>query len=119
MAKILIVDDSAFSRSIVQKAVAAAGHETLEASSGAAAAETYQAEKPDLILMDLLMPDMDGMDVIRQIRESAPEARFIACTSDKQLSRRQEAEELGACAFIAKPVDADALLEAIAAALGE
>jgi two-component system chemotaxis response regulator CheY len=109
MKKVLIVDDSFFTRSIHQRIVASAGYETILASSGSEALKAYALEKPDVVMMDLLMPDMDGMEVIQKILGMNPQARTIVCSTDKQKYRREEAAAIGAIGFISKPVDSDEL----------
>jgi two-component system chemotaxis response regulator CheY len=111
MKKVLIVDDSAFTRSIHNQIITSAGYQTLEAASGAEAVATFEKEKPDLVVMDLLMPDMDGMDAVRRILEIDADARIVICSVDRQRYRRKEAEEIGAVGFVSKPVDADEMIE--------
>ena len=110
MKKILIVDDAAFSRSIHRQVIESGGYEVIEAACGKDALEMFKTEKPDLVTMDLLMPDMDGMDVVRKIMEADPDAKAIICSTDKQKFRQEEAREVGAVGFIPKPVDPDTLL---------
>jgi two-component system chemotaxis response regulator CheY len=111
MKKVLIVDDSAFTRSIHNQIITSAGYQTLEAASGAEAVATFEKEKPDLVVMDLLMPDMDGMDAVRRILEINADAKIVICSVDRQRYRRKEAEEIGAVGFVNKPVDADKMIE--------
>ena len=105
MAKILIVDDSAFTRGIHRQILSAEGYETVEAASGAEAIEAFERENPDLTMVDLLMPDMDGMEAVKKILDAHPDARIVVCSTDKQKARQQEAEAAGALAFLTKPVD--------------
>ena len=111
MKKVLIVDDSAFTRSIHKQIITSAGYQTLEAASGAEAVATFEKEKPDLVVMDLLMPDMDGMDAVRKILEINADARIVICSVDRQRYRRKEAEEIGAVGFVSKPVNANEMIE--------
>jgi two-component system chemotaxis response regulator CheY len=111
MKKVLIVDDSAFTRSIHNQIITSAGYQTLEAASGAEAVATFEKEKPDLVVMDLLMPDMDGMDAVRKILQINADARIVICSVDRQRYRRKEAQEIGAVGFVSKPVDADKMIE--------
>lgn len=113
MKKVLIVDDSAFTRSIHSQIITSAGYQTLEAACGTEALAAFKKEKPDLIVMDLLMPDMDGMDAIRKILQIDAHARIVVCSVDRQKYRRKEAKEVGAVDFINKPVNADQMLELI------
>lgn len=119
MKKILIMDDSAFSRGILRRTIEAEGYKTVEAANGAQALALYQSETPDLVTLDLLMPDMDGIDVVKKIIEINPEAKTMIVSTDKQKFRRKEAEEAGALAFVPKPVENEELMAAIKRLLGE
>lgn len=119
MKTILIVDDSAFSRSILVQIVQALGHETLEAGSGSEAVTVFQEKKPDLVIMDLLMPDMDGLEAIRKIMDIDPEARTIVCSTDKQAARQEEARDAGVMGFVKKPVNGDRLRSVLSGILTE
>lgn len=111
MKKILIVDDAAFTRSIHKQIVVSAGYEAIEASCGAQAIEKFDSEKPDVVMVDLLMPDMDGMDVVKKIREKDSTAKIIVCSADKQKFRQDDAKAAGAIAFFPKPVNPEKLME--------
>ena len=113
MKKILIVDDAAFTRSIHKQIVAAAGYEAIEASSGKEAIEKFDSEKPDAVMVDLLMPDMDGIDVVKKIREKDSSAKIIVCSADKQKFRQDDAKDAGAIAFFPKPVNPEKLCEVL------
>jgi len=113
MKKILIVDDSAFTRGIHKQILEKEGYETVEAASGAEALEKFEKENPDLVIMDLLMPDMDGMEVIKKILEKHPDARTVICSTDKQKARQKEAREIGVIEFLTKPVGAEAMNKAL------
>lgn len=118
MPKILIVDDSAFTRGIHTQIVKSEGFDTVEAPDGTAAVETFVREKPDLVLTDLLMPDMDGMEVVKKIREIDPAAKIVICSTDRQKYRKEEASRLGAVGFLNKPIDREELRETVRKALG-
>jgi two-component system chemotaxis response regulator CheY len=113
MKKILIVDDSAFSRNIIKQIVTSESYLAIEAGNGTEALTLFQAEKPDIVTIDLLMPDMDGIDVVRKIAETAPGAKMIVCSTDKQKFRQKETKAAGAAAFVPKPIDPELLLETI------
>lgn len=117
MAKILIVDDSALSRRLLRRIVEAAGHQVLEAADGVAALESYFLERPDLVLLDLTMPGMYGLDVLKKLRELDGAARVIIASADIQSFTRGLALQAGACTFVNKPFVAEQVLSAIAAAL--
>ena len=110
MTKVLVVDDSAFTRGIHTRILKENGYDVVEATGGVEALTMYASEKPDAVLLDLLMPDMDGMDVVRQLRASDPEAKVIICSTDKQKARREEGREAGVMGFVTKPVDPEELI---------
>ena len=119
MKKILIVDDSAFTRGIHRQILESEGYETLEAASGAEALEKFKKEKPDLSIVDLLMPDMDGMDVIRKILEIDPDARTVICSTDKQKARQEDAKEIGVLGFLVKPINSEKIVAILRKILGD
>ena len=109
MKKVLIVDDSAFTRNIHKQIITGEGYETMEAASGGEAVQVFACEKPDLALVDLLMPDMDGLEAARKMLEIDPGARIVVCSTDKQKVRQEEAREAGVLEFLTKPVDPEKL----------
>lgn len=114
MKKILIVDDSEFTRGIHKRIIVSVGdYQIVEAASGADAVDIFQQEKPNLVLMDLLMPDIDGMDAIRKLLELDAEIPVIICSTDRQKYRREEAEEIGVRQFLTKPVNPEAMAAAL------
>jgi two-component system chemotaxis response regulator CheY len=98
-AKILIVDDSAMSRRIVRGYLESAGHEVTEASDGIAALNGYLLEKPDIVLLDLVMAGMGGLEVLQKLRENDSQARVIVATADIQNATREMAEQAGSRGF--------------------
>lgn len=117
MAKILIVDDSALARRILRQALESDGHEVLEAKDGPTALERFAQERPDLVLLDLVMEGMTGLETLQKIREMAPDARVIIATADIQQATRAEAESAGARGYITKPFKQAQVLEAVRRAL--
>jgi two-component system, chemotaxis family, chemotaxis protein CheY len=117
MAKILVVDDSALSRKISKRILVEAGHEVDVAGDGLAALEHYALQRPDLVLLDVTMTEMNGLEVLRQLRALDAQARVVMATADVQASTRKMAADLGAMGFIAKPFVPRPLLDAVAAAL--
>jgi two-component system chemotaxis response regulator CheY len=117
MAKILIVDDSGLSRRTLRKILEPAGHEIIEATEGIAAIEQYFLDQPDLVLLDLNMTGMYGIDVLSKLRELDPQARIIIASADIQDSTREMAQSGGACAFIIKPFLSEPVLNAVNQAL--
>ncbi|MFL6213129.1 MAG: response regulator [Blastocatellia bacterium] len=117
MAKILVVDDSGMSRRTLRKILEPAGHQIIEAVDGIAALEHYFIDEPDIVMLDLTMTGMYGIDVLKKLREMDPKARVIVGSADIQSSTRSLAEEAGATAFINKPFTVDQVLNAVSRAL--
>ncbi len=113
MPKIMIVDDSTMSRRILRDILSSDGHEVIEAQDGMAALETYFLQKPDLVMLDLIMRGMYGLDVLTKLREMDKEARVIVASADIQSSTRQLAEEAGAACFVTKPFNRDEIIAAV------
>lgn len=103
MGLILIVDDAAFSRRMIRKALQADGYDILEATNGREGLEIARTHNPDLILTDLLMPDMNGFELLKTLTELGLNIPTIIITADIQESSRQQGLELGAAGFINKP----------------
>lgn len=119
MATILIVDDSSFSRRTLKRILEPVGYTTLEASDGASAIERYFLERPDLVLLDMNMSDMHGLEVLQKLREIDPDAVVVAASADIQSSTRTLTETGGARGFITKPFVSGPVLQVVRAALGE
>ena len=113
MAKILVVDDSAMSRRTMRKILEPAGHEVSEAAEGILALERYFIDKPDLVLLDLTMTGMYGIEVLSKLREMDAGARVIVASADIQSSTRELVRTSGACAFINKPFATEQVLEVV------
>lgn len=104
-AKVLVIDDSGLARKNLRRMLQAAGHEVVEAQDGMAALEMYFAEKPDVVLLDLVMSGMYGLDVLKKLRDLDPQARVVVVSADIQTPSRDLAREYGAGAFLSKPVE--------------
>lgn len=118
MAKILIVDDAAFMRMMIKDILTKNGYEVVgEAQDGAEAVEKYKELNPDLVTMDITMPEMDGITALKQIREYDPNAVVIMCSAMGQQAMVIDAIQAGAKDFIVKPFQADRVIEAIQKAL--
>jgi two-component system chemotaxis response regulator CheY len=115
--RILIVDDSSMSRRIVRGILESAGHEVAEAADGLIALELYSLEKPDLVLLDLIMGGMGGLDVLQKLREMDGQAKIIVATADIQSSTREMAEQAGSLGFLTKPIRRGELLSVVNSAL--
>ena len=113
MAKILIVDDAEFLRVRISKMLTGEGYEIFEADNGAKAVNLYKSTQPDLVLMDITMPEMDGLTALKEIRSFDPKARVIMLTALGQESVVLEAIKSGARDFVVKPFERDRVLSAI------
>lgn len=113
MARILVADDAAFMRMRLSNLLTEAGHTVLEATNGAEAVEQYRQQRPDLVLLDITMPVMDGLAAIEAIRGIDPQARIVVCSSLGQQSIVLKAIQSGARDFIVKPFQPDRVLGAV------
>lgn len=112
--KIMIVDDSPFSRTLIAETLTDGGYEVVgEADSLEAALETYAAVKPDIVTMDIAMPENDGFEVSRALLRQDPRAKIILSSSMKDEETEMEAKRIGVCGYVQKPVEADTLYEVI------
>ena len=120
MAKnILICDDAAFMRMMIKDILTKNGYTVIgEAENGAKAVEKYAELKPDLVLMDITMPEMDGIQALKKIRELDPKASVIMCSAMGQQAMVIESIQSGAKDFIVKPFQADRVLEAVRKVVG-
>jgi len=119
MAKVLIVDDSAMSRRILRRILEDAGHDVAEAEDGMVAIEKYYLERPDIVLLDLIMKGMFGMEVLQRIRQLDEKARVVVATADIQTSTRTISEAAGAMGFVTKPFVQSEIIAAVESALKE
>ena len=117
--KILIVDDSSLSRRTLRRILETAEYEVVEADDGMAALEVYFLEKPSLVLLDLVMKGMYGLDVLVKLREMDQQARVVVASADIQSSTRKMVDEAGALGFINKPFVPEQVIAAVQAALTE
>ncbi|MGI6734228.1 MAG: response regulator [Anaerovoracaceae bacterium] len=119
MSKILIVDDAAFMRMMIKDNLKKAGYtEFVEAGDGEQAVLKYEEEKPNIVLLDITMPAMDGIQVLRAIKQFDPDAKVIMCSAMGQEGMVVEAIKLGALDFIVKPFKPDRLVQAVKNVLG-
>lgn len=117
-AKVLIVDDSALTRRSLRQILESAGCTVAEAEDGLGALERYFLEKPDVVMLDLVMRGMYGLEVIEKLRELDADARIVVVSADVQTSSQEQAAQAGARAFINKPFDRAEILAALDAAMG-
>ena len=114
MARVLLVDDAAFMRMRCARLLQEEGHEVIEAANGREAIDIYQEQRPDAVLMDITMPEMDGLDALRAIKATDPEARVAMLTAMGQQAIVIEAIRAGARDFVVKPFERERVLAAIA-----
>ena len=112
--RILVVDDAAFMRMMIKNILSKNGYEIVgEAENGQVAIDLYKKLKPDLVTMDITMPEMNGIEGVKAIRAFAPEANIIMCSAMGQQAMVMEAIQAGAKDFIVKPFQQDRILQAI------
>ena len=111
--KILVVDDSALARRLSRKILEEMGYEVEEALGGAEALEQYALGKHDLVILDMLMTGMYGLEVLHKLKELNPSLPVIVATADIQRSTRDQVKEGGASAMVNKPVNKDELAEVL------
>jgi two-component system chemotaxis response regulator CheY len=117
MANVLVVDDSSLSRRTSRRILESAGHVVTEAADGLSALERYAIDRPDVVLLDVTMAEMNGLEVLAQMRAMDPFARVVMATADVQTSTRTLSAAGGAVGFVVKPLTTDAVVRAVEAAL--
>jgi len=116
---VLVCDDAIFMRTMISDILSQAGFEVVgEAESGSQAVEKYHALKPDLVTMDIVMPDMGGIEAVREICKTDPEAKILMCSAMGQQALVVEAIQAGAKDFVIKPFQPSRVLEAVQRVLG-
>ena len=117
--RVLVVDDAAFMRMMVKDILSKNGYEVVgEAENGMKALEKYQELKPDLVTMDITMPEMDGISAVKEIKKVDPNAKIVMCSAMGQQAMVIEAIQGGAKDFIVKPFQAERVLEAVKKVVG-
>lgn len=117
--RILIVDDAAFMRMMIRDILTKNGFEVVgEAQDGAQAVEKFKELQPDLVTMDITMPEMDGIAALKEIKQIDPNAKVIMCSAMGQQAMVIDAIQAGAKDFIVKPFQSDRVIEAINKTLG-
>ena len=117
--RILITDDALFMRVTLKNILSKQGYEVVgEAANGRESVELYQSVKPDLVTMDITMPEMDGISAVREIKKIDAEARIIMCTAMGQKNMVMDAVAAGAKDFIVKPFQPEKVLDAVKKLIG-
>jgi len=115
---VMLVDDAAFMRMMLKDILSNNGYQIVgEAENGMVAVQKYSDLKPDITIMDITMPEMDGLQAVKEIRSKDPQAKVIMCSAMGQQAMVIEAIQSGAKDFVVKPFQADRVLEAVAKAL--
>ena len=115
----LVCDDAIFMRTMISDILSQAGYEIVgEAETGVQAVEKFKELKPDLVTMDIVMPDMGGIDAVREIIGNDPDARILMCSAMGQQALVVEAIQAGAKDFVVKPFQPSRVLEAVQRVLG-
>ncbi|MFA9422246.1 MAG: response regulator [Sedimentibacter sp.] len=118
-AKILIVDDAAFMRMMIKDTLKKNGYENIiEAADGELAVQAYKLEKPDLVIMDITMPNKSGLEALKEIKQIDPSAKIIMCSAMGQESMVVEAIKNGAKDFIVKPFKSERVLKTVQGIIG-
>jgi len=116
---VLICDDAQYIRTLLSEILSRGGYEVAgEAATGLEAVSTYERLRPDLVTMDILMPDMSGIDAVKRIRALDPQAKILMCSAMGQYGLISEALRAGASDFVVKPFQPSGLLEAVQRVLG-
>ena len=116
---ILIVDDASFMRMMIKDILTKNGFEVVgEAENGLVAVEKYKELNPELVIMDITMPEMDGIQAVKAIKSIDPSAKIIMCSAMGQQAMVIEAIQAGARDFVVKPFQQDKVIEAVKKAIG-
>lgn len=116
---VLLVDDAAFMRMMLKDVLIKGGYDVVaEAENGKVAVEKYKSCSPDIVIMDITMPEMDGLEAVRAIKALDSSAKIIMCSAMGQQGMVVEAIQAGAKDFIVKPFQADRVMDALKKVLG-
>lgn len=111
---VLIIEDAAFMRAVLKQTLIENGYNVIgEAANGKVGVRQYLSKQPDLVTMDIVMPEMDGLTALREIKKIDNNAKVIMCSSVEQFSVVVEALDAGASDFITKPLESDRLIQAL------
>lgn len=114
MARVLVTDDASFMRMMMKQILSQGGHEVVaEAANGQEAIEQYTTHQPDVVTMDITMPVMDGIEAVRGIKLTHPDAKILMCSAMGQKDMVMDAINAGAKGFLVKPFDRNKVLEEI------
>ncbi len=117
--KVFVVDDSKFMRMMLGEVITCMGCEVIEVDGGRRAVTMYEHYKPDLVTLDILMPEQDGIETLKQIFKVDPQAKVVMVTALGMEDYIKQAMELGACGFIIKPFSSEQVETVVAKVLGD
>ncbi|MEA3558254.1 MAG: response regulator [Candidatus Thermoplasmatota archaeon] len=118
--RVMIVDDTKFMRMLLKNILKPAGYEIVdEAEDGIQAMEKYRKHKPDLVTMDIVMPNLTGLEALKGIKKEFPDAKVVMCTALGQEAMVKDALTSGAKGYIVKPFKGPRVLEEVKKVLGE
>ena len=117
MAKILIVDDNAYTRQMLTAILVPEGHEVVGADDGTQLIELYETNKPDLVMLDVVMPDVDGITAAKELLAAHPEAKIIIESAQQASALQKEAEDMGIIGYVPKPFDVETITAVLKEAL--
>lgn len=114
MARVMVVDDAVFMRMTIRKMIELEGYEVVgEAGNGVEAVQKYMEAQPDVVMLEITMPEMNGIDALKRIKEFDPKAKVIMCSAMGQQAMVAQAIQSGAKDFIVKPFEKDRVLAAL------
>jgi two-component system, chemotaxis family, chemotaxis protein CheY len=117
-AKVLLADDSAFMRKVLKEILTGMGlSDFVEAENGKQALEKVEQDKPDLLILDMIMPELEGMEVLKKIKEAKISVKVLVVSAVGQDSMIEEAKSLGAMGYVVKPFDNDQVVAEVTKAL--
>jgi two-component system, chemotaxis family, chemotaxis protein CheY len=117
MARILVIEDSTYQRTKISRVLETAGHLVIQASDGREGLLTAATSDPNLVLLDLLMPEMGGLEVLQELHDKHLALPVIVLTADIQDTTRQQCLDLGAAGFLTKPLQPEELLKVVSTAI--
>jgi two-component system, chemotaxis family, chemotaxis protein CheY len=119
MPRVLVIDDAVYARDILKKILVKGGYEIAgEAGDGEEGVREYSGKNPDIVIVDMIMPKMNGIDTIRQIKKINPDAKIIVISADGQMTHIEEAVKAGALSYINKPYQWSVVLNELAQLTG-
>ena len=119
VSRVLIIDDSDLVRDFLSDTLSEAGYEVIEAENGAKGLEAFESRQPDCVLLDVVMPDIDGLEVLRRIRERSNELPVFVMTGDDPGWAKRTCSRYGATGFLSKMFDSDIVVETVENAILE